>query len=98
MTEVYITAKDLRGALRSRFFIGIAVLVPLLVTSLFFFAFGGRVREVGKGPGMAPVRTVVVNEDKGSMQLGRLVVSALGSPQLRGVLYCQEVVDTMQAR
>ncbi len=98
MTEVYIAAKDLRGALRSRFFIGIAVLVPLLVTSLFFFAFGGRVREVGKGPGMAPVRTVVVNEDKGSMQLGRLVTSALSSPQLRGLLYCQEMIDTTQAR
>ncbi len=98
MTEIYIAGKDLRGALRSRFFIGVAVFVPLLVTALFFFAFGGRVKETGKGPGMAPVRTVVVNEDTGSMQLGSLVVSALLSPQLRGVLYCLESIDTTQAR
>jgi ABC-2 type transport system permease protein len=98
VTEVYIAGKDLRGALRSRFFIGVAVLVPLLVTSLFFFAFGGRVKETGKGPGMAPVRTVVVNEDAGSLQLGRVVVNTLSSPQLREVLYCVEVMDTLQAR
>jgi ABC-2 type transport system permease protein len=98
VTEVHIAAKDLRGALRSRFFIGVAVFVPLLVTSLFFFAFGGRVSEVGKGPGMAPVRTLIVNEDSGSLQLGRLVVSMLSNPQLRGVLYGLEVIDTTQAR
>jgi ABC-2 type transport system permease protein len=98
MTEIYIAGKDLRGALRSRFFIGVAVLIPLLVTSLFYFAFGGRVKETGKGPVMAPVRTVAVNTDTGSMQFGRLVVSALSSPQLRGVVYCVEVIDTTQAR
>ncbi|MBM3330401.1 ABC transporter permease [candidate division WOR-3 bacterium] len=98
MTEIHIAGKDLRGSLRSRFFIGVAVLVPLLVTSLFFFAFGGRVSEVGKGPGMAPVRVVVVNEDAGGLQLGRLVVSALSSPQLREILSCAELSDTAMAR
>jgi len=49
LTEIYIAGKDLRGSLRSRFFIGVAVFVPLLVTALFFFAFGGQVREAGKG-------------------------------------------------
>ncbi len=98
MTEVHIAAKDLRGALRSRYFIGVAVLIPLLVTSLFFFAFGGRVKEIGKGPAMAPIRTVAVNADTGSMQLGRLVLSALSGPHLRGVVYCVEVIDTTQAR
>jgi ABC-2 type transport system permease protein len=98
MTEVHIAAKDLRGALRSRFFIGVAVFVPLLVTSLFFFAFGGRVSEVGKGPGMAPVRTVVVNDDTGSLQLGRFVISALSSPQLRDIVSCSEISDTAMAR
>ena len=98
MTEVYIAAKDLRGALRSRFFIGVAVFVPLLVTSLFFFAFGGQVSETGKGPGMAPVRTVVVNEDAGSLQLGRVVINALSSPQLRDIVRCTELSDTAMAR
>ena len=98
MTEVYIAVKDLRGALRSRFFIGVAVFVPLLVTSLFFFAFGGHVSEVGKGPGMAPVRTVVVNEDDGSLRLGQLVINALSSPQLRDIVSCSELSDTAMAR
>ena len=60
MTELHIATKDLRGALRSRFFIGVAVFVPLLVTALFFFVFGGQVNKAGKGPGMVPVRVVVV--------------------------------------
>jgi len=98
VTEVYIAVKDLRGALRSRFFIGVAVFVPLLVTSLFFFAFGGHVSEVGKGPGMAPVRTVVVNEDAGSLQLGQLVINALSSPQLQDIVSCTEISDTALAR
>ena len=96
MTEFYIAIKDLRGALRSRFFIGVAVFVPLLVTVLFFFAFGGG-RE-SKGPGMAPVRTVVVNEDAGQLQLGRLVTSMLSSPQLRDIVRCTEMGDTVVAR
>jgi ABC-2 type transport system permease protein len=98
MTEIYIAAKDLRGSLRSRFFIGVAVFVPLLVTSLFFFAFGGHISETGSGPGMAPVRTVVVNEDAGSLQLGRVVINALSSPQLRDIVSCTELSDTAMAR
>jgi len=98
MTETYIAGKDLRGALRSRFFIGVAVFVPLLVTSLFFFAFGGRVKETGRGPGMAPLRTLVVNEDTGSLRLGQFVVSTLTGPQMRQFLYSIEAVDTNQAR
>lgn len=98
MTEIYVAMKDLRGALRSRFIIGVALFVPLLVTALFFFAFGGRVSEAGKGPGMAPVRTVVVNEDEGQMQFGRLVVNTLTSPQLRGIVNCSEISDTALAR
>jgi ABC-2 type transport system permease protein len=98
VTEIHIAGKDLRGSLRSRFFVGVAVLVPLLVTSLFFFAFGGHVRETGKGPGMAPVRAVVVNEDTGSLRLGQVVLGALSSPQIREVLYSVEALDTIQAR
>ena len=98
MTELHVAIKDLRGALRSRFFIGVAMFVPLLVTALFFFAFGSRVRETGKGPGMAPVRTVVVNGDAGSLQLGRVVVNTLASPQLRDIVSCSELSDTAQAR
>jgi len=98
VTEIYIAGKDLRGSIRSRFFIGVAIFVPLLVTALFFFAFGGRVRETGKGPGTAPVRTVVVNEDEGSLRLGRAVVNLLTGPQLREVMYSTEVADTGLAR
>ncbi len=98
MTELYIAIKDLRGALRSRFFIGVAVFVPLLVTALFFFAFGSRVGGVGKGPGMAPVRTVVVNQDAGQMQLGRLVADMLSGPQLRDLVSCTVLGDTALAR
>ncbi len=97
MAELYIAIKDLRGALRSRFFIGVAVFVPLLVTALFFFAFGGQVNQA-KGPGMAPVRTVVVNQDAGPMQLGRLVANMLSSPQLRDIVSCIEMGDTALAR
>jgi len=98
VTEIYIAGKDLRGALRSRFFVGVAVFVPLLVTALFFFAFGGQVRETGRGSGMAPVRTVVVNDDEGQMQLGRIVVSTLAGPQLRDIVSCSELSDTAMAR
>jgi ABC-2 type transport system permease protein len=98
VTEIYIAAKDLRGAVRSRFFIGMAVLVPLLVTALFFFAFGGRVREIGRGPGMAPIRTVVVNEDTGGLRLGQLVAGILTGPQLHEVVNGLESMDTTQAK
>ena len=98
MSEFHIAAKDLRGALRSRFFIGVAVFVPLLVTALFFFAFGGQVRETGKGPGIAPVRTVVVNDDAGQMQFGGLVANMLSSPQLRDIVSCSELGDTALVR
>jgi ABC-2 type transport system permease protein len=98
VTELHVAIKDLRGALRSRFIIGVALLVPLLVTALFFFAFGGQVRETGKGPGMAPVRAVVVNNDESQMQLGRIVVSTLSSPQLRDIVHCSEISDTAMAR
>lgn len=98
MTEIHIAAKDLRGSLRSRFFIGVAVFVPLLVTAIFFFAFGGQVRQTGKGPGMAPVRTVVVNQDAGPMQLGRMVVDLFTSPQLRSIVTSTELPDSGAAR
>ena len=97
MAELHIAIKDLRGALRSRFFIGVAVFVPLLVTALFFFAFGGQVNQA-KGPGMAPVRTIVVNQDAGQLQLGRLVVNMLSGFQLRDVVNCAEMGDTALAR
>jgi len=98
VTELHVAIKDLRGALRSRFFIGVAVFVPLLVTALFFFAFGGRVSEAGKGPGMGPVRVAVVNQDAGQLQLGRLVADMLSGPQLRDIVSCTELGDTALAR
>jgi ABC-2 type transport system permease protein len=98
VAELHIAIKDLRGALRSRFFIGVAVFVPLLVTALFFFAFGGQVSQAGKGPGMAPVRTIVVNQDAGQLQLGRLVANMLSGPQLRDIVSCIEMGDTALAR
>jgi ABC-2 type transport system permease protein len=44
------------------------------------------------------VRTVVVNQDTGLMQLGRIVVGTLSSPQLRDLVSCTEMGDTALAR
>lgn len=96
MTAVNIALKDLRGALRSRFFIGMAVFVPLLVTALFFFAFGGGARG-GRGPSVQPVRVGVVNLDQGG-PLGGMVVQLLSGPQLSGLLRTSTYADTPAAR
>jgi ABC-2 type transport system permease protein len=97
-TAFYVALKDLQSALRSRFFIGMAVFVPVLVTALFFLAFGGHAQQ-SKGPGMAPVRVAIVNLDKpGRQSLGRLVYTILTDPQMGGYIRGNELGDEAAAR
>jgi ABC-2 type transport system permease protein len=61
MKIVDIALKDLLRSLRSAFTIGMAVVAPLLLTGLIYFAFGGlRSGDVS----MTPIRVGVVNDDQ----------------------------------
>jgi len=84
MKLLNIALKDLSRISRSPFGIGMALVVPLLITGLIYFAFGG----ISSGGGsLAPARVVVVNLDQ----------PPAGSPFAAGPLLEQVLVGTQMA-
>jgi ABC-2 type transport system permease protein len=99
MTLLDIALKDLRSSIRSRFALGMMLVVPLLVPALFFLAFGSG--HGGKAPAMAPVKVVVVNLDQpgpGVPRFGDMVFGFLSSPQLHSIIVAVETPDSAVAR
>ena len=99
MRSVYIALKDIRSAVRSRFALGMMVVIPLLVPGIFYVAFGGLGRS-GGATGMAAVKVAVVNLDRpgpGVQAFGRMAANFLSSPQLSSFIAATEYPDEASA-
>src|SRR3989337_1936066 len=60
MKIIDITLNDLTRSLRGYFFIGMMIAAPLLISALFFFAFGGAASQ---DPDLPAVKVGIVNAD-----------------------------------
>lgn len=78
MTLLDLTRKDLTRSLRSAFLLGMMFLVPLGLSGLMFFAFGGL--GTSESGDVATTRVLVVNQDGGvqGLNAGALIVDVLG--------------------
>jgi ABC-2 type transport system permease protein len=101
MKTLDIAGKDLLRSVRSASFLAFGFVVPLLVTALFSFAFGGMTG--GQGIEVPTTRVQVVNLDEGDPQAGgfaagKMLVDILQSRQLAQLLQTREVSDAANAR
>lgn len=95
MQSVYIALKDIRSSMRSRFALGMMVVIPLLVPGIFYVAFGGLGRS-GGSTGIAAVKVAVVNLDRpgpGMQAFGQMAAGFLSSPQLKSFIAATEYPD-----
>lgn len=94
-----LALKDLLRSVRSISFIGFGFVVPLLVTGLFYFAFGGL--SGGDGGFDLPVTgVVIVNQDEGQrgFSAGQTLLEVLRAPALAGLLQVTVGSDPAAAR
>jgi len=102
MKMLTVARKDLLRLIRSVSFLAFGFAVPLLVTTLFYFAFGG-LGSGNQGFSVASTRVQVVNLDQpgpqaGSLAAGELLVQILTSPSLADLLEVSVAGDPVAAR
>lgn len=99
MKTIDIACKDLLRSVRSASFLAFGFAVPLLVSGLFYFAFGGMASGEG-GFDLPGTRVQVVNQDQGQMgfSVGQTLIEILRSEGLAGLLQVTEVADPAGAR
>jgi ABC-2 type transport system permease protein len=99
---LHVALKDLRRSFRSAFLLVSGLGIPLLVTGLFYFAFGGL--AAGDGGFELPVtRVQVVNLDQPSPQsrgfsAGQALVDLLQGEELAGLLQVTVATDESHVR
>jgi ABC-2 type transport system permease protein len=90
--------KDLRRQFRSGLLLLMMIGVPLLLTGLLYFAFG----STGAGPGLSPISVAVVDLDTppplAPVAVGKIVASALASPELARLIEPASASDAATAR
>lgn len=102
MKTLYIASKDLLRSFRSVSFLAFGLLVPLLVSGLFYFAFGGLVSE-GGGFDLPTTKVLLVNLDTpqpeyGAFSAGQVLVEMMRSEELASLLEVALVEDAAGAR
>jgi len=94
MKALDIALKDLKQAFRSYFAIAFMFVIPILITGLFAFLFGGVGDDVGVE--IDPIPVQVYNQDQGD--LGAILVDIWGSEGISDILAVTVVEDEAQAR
>ena len=100
MKIIDIALKDLAQSFRSTFALGMMFAVPLLITGLIYFAFGGLSAGVGRF-NLPTLRVAVVNLDQPHqdlLQLGKTIPDFLRDPAMPGWLQVSEITDEAHAR
>lgn len=95
-----IAFKDLLRSFRSLFAVGMMFVVPLLITGLIYFAFGGM-RRGNSAPDLPVTKAVVVNLDRpqgDGQNFGELLVAFLSDEQLATLISVSEMADETSAR
>lgn len=99
MKVLDIAVKDLRRSSRSLFAVGMMVVVPLLITGLIAFAFGGLRRGQAD---LRPARVVVANLDRpapsSGIDAGKLVADALQDQSLAKIIQATTATGETSAR
>lgn len=94
MKALDIALKDLKQAFRSYFAIAFMFVIPILITGLFAFLFGGFGEDVEVE--ISPIPVQVYNLDQGD--LGEVLVSVWSSEGLADILAVTIAEDAVQAR
>jgi ABC-2 type transport system permease protein len=99
MKTLDIAFKDLLRALRSAAFLAFGFFVPLLVSGIFYFAFGGLATDDG-GFSLPTTRVQVVNQDQAEMgfSAGEILVQILASEELSDLVQVTPADDPAAAR
>lgn len=100
MKIIDIAFKDLAQSFRSTFALGMMFAVPLLITGLIYFAFGGLSAGVGRF-NLPTLRVAVVNLDQPHqdlLQLGKTIPDSLRDPAMPSWLQISEIADEASAR
>ena len=100
MKIIDIALKDLAQSFRNTFALGMMFAVPLLITGLIYFAFGGLSAGVGRF-NLPTLRLAVVNLDQPHqdlIQLGKTVPDFLRDPAMPSWLQVSEIADEASAR
>ena len=99
MKVLDIAFKDLLRSVRSASFLAFGFVVPLLVSGIFYLAFGGLAS--GDGGFDLPTTSVqVVNQDqvRQGLSAGQMLVEVLQSENLSGLIHVTEAADPASAR
>lgn len=93
-----IAFKDMLRSFRSLFAVGMMFVVPLLITGLIYFAFGGM-RRGSDAPDLPVTKVIVVNLDQTEGQnFGELLIEFLGSEELAALISVSRMNDAAGAR
>lgn len=95
-----IALKDLMRSYRSAFAVGMMVVVPLLITGLIYFAFGGLSAGTGRF-NLPPLGVVLVNADEpaaGQPALGQLLIDYFNDPAMPDWLVITTAATEAEAR
>ena len=95
-----IAVKDLLRSVRSLFAVGMMLVLPMLITGLIFFAFGGF-GSGGDSIDIADINVAVVNQDQASLrdrQLSQKFIEFLLDEEMPDWLKVKVVEDETQAR
>lgn len=96
-----IALKDIKRSFRSTFFLVFGFGVPLLATTLFYFAFGGIGSDGGAD--LAATKVQVVNQDQpgdafGGFSAGQMLLDLLQSEEMGALVEVTEAADPAAAR
>jgi ABC-2 type transport system permease protein len=99
MRMLDIAVKDLLRSIRGASFLALGFVVPLLMSALFYFAFGDMASDDG-GFDLPATQIRVVNLDDTAMgfSAGRMLVEILQAESLTDLLQVTEVTDPASAR
>jgi ABC-type transport system involved in multi-copper enzyme maturation permease subunit len=103
MKVIDIALKDMLRSFRSTLAVGMMFVVPLLVTGLIYFAFGGVINSSGEQSYSLPVVNVtLVNQDVGDtgsgINAGQMLVELLAREGLQEIFAVTESSDPAAAR
>lgn len=102
MRVLDIALKDMLRSIRSASFLAFGFFVPLLVSGIFYLAFGGLASEDG-GPDFSAIQVQVASLDEASPQyeglsIGQMLIEVLQAESLRDVMQVTQAPDPTSAR
>ena len=97
-----ITLKDLQRSFRSAFALFFMLVVPILTTAIFYFAFGGSGGD-GNGFDLPTIELHVANDDEaqaqfGGFSAGQVLVDLLSSEELGDLLHVTVSASSAEAK